>query len=288
MLPGTERLLNFQELQAEGSYPKFKSKTSQCLAPCSVVGCSEGSAVCTGNASTAKCPIGKCNSDLVQGSALVSVDGSCALCRKDQYRDASGVCAACPLGCKEGCQKNTVATITSGTYVNATQYRSLVPEFSYDGNEDTYSEQVVGINPAVYYELNGGEAEDVTKITIWNRADACASRLFGTSDADYQISKDHRANVCKWKFPLSDEDTYDNDNGGFKVGVFDSASETIDDGTICGKVTVPLSGSLKYTVGCPVGTRGTHAFVMLPGSNRLLQIAEIQVGVAGTEPRLSC
>jgi hypothetical protein len=61
-------------------------------------------------------------------------------------------------------------------------------------------------------------------------------------------------------------------------------SEATCPGTICGRITHPSSTSFSYLVTCSTPLTGTYLSIQLPGTGRILQLANVQINVDASSP----
>jgi hypothetical protein len=121
-------------------------------------------------------------------------------------------------------------------------------------------------SPNPWWQLNLEAPRAVGSITVHNRYDACAARLFENNTG------------CQWEYGVDTATSY----GGFKVGVSNTSCSDSGEGcsgVVCGHVQVPtLRGEgHAYAVSCDPPVVGTHAYIVLPGERRLLSVVEIEV-----------
>jgi len=133
-------------------------------------------------------------------------------------------------------------------------------------------------NPTAQIMINEGPALIVSVVVV-NRLGSCGSRLFRSDTRsckwNYQTvgppytAADEGANVYVSEEPCS-----------ARIGQgFDSCDSTA---TLCGRITEPNSGNRAtetqntYQVTCPEGTWGKYITIILPGRNRVLNLAEVK------------
>lgn len=265
VLPGEDRILNFANMQIMGSYEPNSPGYSTCAVPCTTAGCLPGQASCSGDLSTARCSPTGCTSEVVNGAAYGYSNGQCVRCTSNQYRNAAGVCAACP--CAGPCQAaNSQVTLASPVH-GPGQYLQRTPDLAIDDDERSYSETGTGANP--YWQASFGTTESVRSVTITMRQDACGARSFTQHPG------------CRFAqvYPGTANDVdFDGDNEGTTVKISNQpcTDGQICPGTMCGRIVRP-GMSFTYTVQCPQPISGEYINIQLPGGRRILQLANVVV-----------
>eukprot|EP00038_Savillea_parva_P005973 m.160945 g.160945 ORF g.160945 m.160945 type:complete len:740 (+) comp12009_c0_seq1:35-2254(+) len=284
-LNGTERMLNFGELEIWGSYSQYRPKPSTCTQACVMDGCLDGQASCSGDLSTATCSTNGCTTDVVASTAYYYDNGQCVTCAANTYLSdvARGTCTACPGGC--ACQKNS--SVLGGTATHGpNQWRQLVASRARDTNPLTYSETGTATNP--WFQLNMTGSFTIASVDITNRPDRCGSRLYNPGN--------NTVPQCLFDIPVAGSQ-YDRDYNSSIQGATVKVSNTpcnttvtaagvaqICPGTVCGRITRPSTTGRVQSVTCPAGTTGTYVNVQLPGARRILQIADLKVNQDTTTP----
>lgn len=160
----------------------------------------------------------------------------------------------------------------------STTYPGTSPSWGNDGDFDT-QQHTFGSgggekNPWFMVDL-GGEFL-VQKLRIWNRPDACGSRLFATGS------------VCNGDANGYVSGTFSASNQGAKFGVSNQpCSGDSCPGVIwCPKLITSQTGAVNpnqmYDSDCG-GVSGRYAIVMLPGDLRMLHVTEFQALVKVTQ-----
>ena len=155
------------------------------------------------------------------------------------------------------------ATMSSGTAKGA--------EYGNDGLDYTMTRPASAGEPNPWWQLDLGAPRAVGSFTVHNWPGRCATRLFDTKSAG-----------CRWEHPADADAVFP----GFKVGVSNTSCSNNGEGcggVICKHVVRPtaVGEGHEYHVRCNPPVVGTHAYIVLPGEERLLYVME--VGVRGPD-----
>ena len=122
-----------------------------------------------------------------------------------------------------------------------------------------------------WWQLDLGAPREVGSFTVHNRPDACAARWF-----------ENTTTSCRWEHPPANADAGTATYAGFKVGVSNTSCSATGEGcggVVCGHVVRPnpAGEGHEYHVVCDPPVVGTHAYMVLPGERRMLNLREIGI-----------
>lgn len=279
LLPGANRILNFNEIEVYGRYRPGQSASSVCTTQCAATGCKPGFARCSGGMDTAVCTADGCVEAVTDGVAFGfrAATQQCVRCTSSQWRTGQGVCQTCPAACPSNCQvTNSLVDGQNGgsSSLWPRQYEDRRAGLAQDGDPDTFMETVQAIGP--WYQYDMGTTETIAYVDVWNRPDTCAARLFQSS------------NACNWAFapPGTAQDrVFDGESEGAIIRISDQPCTNNNcPGQECGRITRPGAASHQYQVRCTTPVAGRYVSLQLPG-RRLLQIAELNPHRDTTQPQ---
>mmetsp|Transcript_16366 Transcript_16366/g.42491 ORF Transcript_16366/g.42491 Transcript_16366/m.42491 type:complete len:726 (-) Transcript_16366:181-2358(-) len=279
VLPGDIRMLNFGEMEIWGTYQTTSPAYSFCATPCQAANCAAGNSRCSGDQSTAVCTANGCTTSITNGVAYGynSATQQCVQCNaNNQYRTASGICQACPASCNgQACQVLNSA-VTGGIPSHGPgQWRQQVPTLALDGDMRSYSETGTGANP--WWQVNLGTSVRVATVSIRNRQDNCGARLFrGDPACAFGIVAAGSGNDRDFDGPT--------EGTTIRVGNTPCTGTNICPGVICGRITRPSTSGWDYTVTCSTPLTGSYISVQLPGTRRILQLANVAITQDTSQP----
>lgn len=278
VLPGTGRMLNFAEMEIWGTYTPVTPAYSFCAVGCTAANCLAGNARCSGGLSTAVCTAGGCSTAILNGVAFGynSATQQCVACSNTQYRTAAGVCQSCPGSCGgRACQVQNSA-ITAGTTSQAPgTYNRKGANLARDTSPATYSETRAGPNP--WWQINMGSTVRVANVQIRNRPDTCGGRLInGNTGCSFGIVAPGSANDREFSLPTQ--------GATIRVSTTPCVSGQPCPGTVCGRITRPSTTGWDYAVTCATPISGSYVSIQLPGTRRIVQLANVIVNQDTASP----
>ena len=121
---------------------------------------------------------------------------------------------------------------------------------------------------------------------IFSRTVSGITRIQGTCGA--RLIQDN--NRCSFGIvppgSANDRDFSDVNTEGatIKISTTPCVSGQICPGTVCGRITRPSTTGYDYTVTCASPITGTYLSIQLPGTGRILQLANVQINVDANSP----
>ena len=149
----------------------------------------------------------------------------------------------------------------------ASQSSSYRPEWhsaasANDGRSWTFSHTDATTESHPWLQIQFNQPSTVATITVQNRPGGCAQRLFQTTS-------------CALEYPPYPS----GDIGGFEVGVSNtSCNDQGCPGVPCALITTPNEDGEGhvYVINCENPVEAQYAYILLPGDNRILHVAELE------------
>jgi hypothetical protein len=279
VLPGTDRILNFAEMEIWSAYTPTSPAYSFCNTPCTAANCLAGSAQCSGGLSTAVCTAGNCDPTVTNGVAFGfnANTQQCTQCNANtQYANAAGVCQSCPTVCRGApCQVLNSSVFGGVVAQSPGAYNNRNANLARDTSAATYTETLTGPNP--WWQINLGSTVQVVSVQLRNRPNACGARLFnGNTACNFGIVPAGSGNDREWNQTTQ--------GATIRVSTTPCVTGQPCPGTVCGRLTRPSTTGWDYTVTCASSIGGNYVSIQLPGTRRILQLANVAVNQDAQAP----
>lgn len=175
-------------------------------------------------------------------------------------RLSSCLLALAGIHCVAGAAMTTAASTRHDSWWTSNARDGIWYEEGQSSNNFFHSRSGTG-ETAPWWQLDMKRVHNVDSITIYNRQGACQSRLFtGLHCVDIAVGS-----------------SYTGPGEGANVGVSMSpcSGDVCPDFQLCGRITTK-GASVKYTVDCAEGVKGRYVILQLPGTNRVINLQELE------------